>query len=404
VAHGFMTALSGSQINPPALPEVADFDMKIVVYSHSYLEPENQKNINALAAFSTVRVVLPRWGSVLVFQKYKFRTRNSWSDLFCTFQPIYLYRSQYLLKTITMGLHRFRPDIINVEYNPWSVMFLQVVISRTLFARHAKIVCTVKKNTFRRGNGFLGYMKDWLAKCSLRWVDHIIAASEMAARLLEIEFSYPSHKITVCHHLGVDTSLFKPIDSELTDIGNPIIIGYCGRFDADKGVSDLIEAVRRVKKQIAQPVVLKLLGVGTYGKSLDSQLEQEARKTDWIELLSAVPNTEVASFLQKIDIFVLPSRKLDDHQEHDAHALLEALASGVACIGTNSGIIPEILCDGSGLIVNPESPDELAKALIKLINRPEERQKLALLGRRKAESEFALKEVARKKILLFEEL
>jgi hypothetical protein len=25
VAHGFMTALSGSQIKPPALPEVADF-------------------------------------------------------------------------------------------------------------------------------------------------------------------------------------------------------------------------------------------------------------------------------------------------------------------------------------------------------------------------------------------
>lgn len=378
--------------------------MKIVVYSHSYLEPENQKNINALAAFSTARVVLPRWGSVLVFSEYKFRTRNSWSDLFCTFQPIYLYRSQYLLKTITMGLHRFKPDIINVEYNPWSVMFLQVVISRTLFARHAKLICTVKKNTYRRGNGFLGYMKDWLARCSLRWVDHIIAASELAARLLEIKFSYPSHKITVCHHLGVDTSLFKPRDSELTDVGNPIIIGYCGRFDADKGVSDLIEAVRRVKQQIAQPVVLKLLGVGTYGESLDLQLKQEARKTDWIELLSAVPNTEVASFLQKIDIFVLPSRKLDDHQEHDAHALLEALASGVASVGTNSGIIPEILGDGSGLIVNPESPDELAEALIKLISSREERQKLALLGRRKAESEFALKEVARKKILLFGEL
>jgi hypothetical protein len=29
VAHGFMTALSGSQIKPPALPEVADFILYI---------------------------------------------------------------------------------------------------------------------------------------------------------------------------------------------------------------------------------------------------------------------------------------------------------------------------------------------------------------------------------------
>jgi len=247
-------------------------------------------------------------------------------------------------------------------------------------------------------------VKDRLARCSLRWDDHIIAASEMAARLLETNFSYPSHKITVCHHLGVDTSLFKPRNFGLADVGNPVVIGYCGRFDAEKGVTDLIEGVRRVKQQIAQSVVLKLLGQGAYSESLDSQLTQEARKTDWIEVLPAVSNTEVAAFLQKLDIFVLPSRKLDDHQEHDAHALLEALASGVASVGTNSGIIPEILGDGTGLIVNPESPEELAAALIKLISSQKERRKLAIRGRRKAEREFSLKEIARKKNHIVREL
>ena len=111
--------------------------MKIAIFSHSYIDPENQKNIKALTAFSEIRAVLPRWGTVLVFSGAKFSTRSSWSDLFSTFQPIYLSKSQYLLKTITMGLHKFRPDIINVEYNPWSIMFLQIVITRALFYRHA---------------------------------------------------------------------------------------------------------------------------------------------------------------------------------------------------------------------------------------------------------------------------
>lgn len=375
--------------------------MKIAVYSHSYLEPENQKNIKALAAFSTVRVLLPSWGSVLLFLGYKFKIRNTWSDLFCPFQPIYVSKSQYLLKTITMGLHRFAPDIINIEYNPWSVMFLQVATSRTLFFRHTKIVCTVKKNTYRRKKGLFGYVKNWIARCSLRWTDHIIAASEMAARLLEIEFSYPSHKITVCHHLGVDISLFKPGDSKLADVGKPILIGYCGRFDAEKGVTDLIEAVRQVKQQIAQPIVLKLLGVGAYSESLDSQLAIEARETDWIEVLPAVPHAEVATFLQNLDIFVLPSRKVEDHEEHDAQALVEALASGIASIGTNSGIIPEIIGDGTGCLVNSACPEELAETIVKLIRRPNFRRELSQRGRKKAEAEFSLSVIAKKKLTIF---
>lgn len=375
--------------------------MKIVVYSHSYLDPENQKNIKALAAFSTVRALIPSWGAVLLFSGCKFKTHIAWSDLFCPFQPIYVSKSQYLLKTITMGLNRFKPDIINVEYNPWSAMFLQVVISRTLFFRHTKIVCTVKKNTYRRKKGILGFVKDWIAHYSLKWTDHVIAVSEMAARLLEIEFCYPSHNITVCNQLGVDTSLFKPRDSKLDEVGKPISIGYCGRFDAEKGVADLIEAVRLVKQQIAQPIALKLLGVGAYSESLDSQLAREAREADWIEVLSAVPHEDVPAFFQKLDIFVLPSRKLKDHEEHDAQALVEALASGIASIGTNSGIIPEIISDGTGCLVNSACPEELADTIIKLIRRPNFRCELSQRGRKKAEDEFSLSVIAKKKLTIF---
>jgi glycosyltransferase involved in cell wall biosynthesis len=187
----------------------------------------------------------------------------------------------------------------------------------------------------------------------------------------------------------------------LTDVKSPIIIGYCGRFDADKGVTDLIDAVRRVKQQIAQPIVLKLLGVGAYSGSLDSQLAKEAKETDWIKVLPAVPHAEVASFFQKLDIFVLPSRKLKDHEEHDAQALLEALASGIASIGRNSGIIPEIIGDGTGCLVNSECSEELAGVIVQLIRRPNFRRELSQRGRKKAETEFSLAVIAKKKLTIF---
>lgn len=374
--------------------------MKIVLYSHSYLEPENQKNISSLAAFSDVRCALPNRGRVLIFSEYRFKTNQENAGLFCSLMPLYLSQSQYLLKSLISALRRYQPDIINVEYNPWSIMFLQAAVSRSLCCPKARLICTVKKNTYRK-RGLRGYLKDRLARYALRQVDHIIAVSGMVAQLLESEFSFPSSDVTVCPHLGVDVDLFKPKAAGFDDIKRSIVIGYCGRLDADKGVTDLVAAVRRIKQKISRPVLLRLLGCGAYSGKLDSQLARDQEKYPWLEILPPVPNAEVAAFLQELDIFALPSRILDDHQEHDAHALIEALATGVASVGTTSGIIPEILGEYAGCLVKPERPDELDAALVGLIENNEERRALALRGREKAVKEFALEVIARRKIDIF---
>ncbi|MCH9050398.1 MAG: glycosyltransferase, partial [Proteobacteria bacterium] len=94
---------------------------------------------------------------------------------------------------------------------------------------------------------------------------------------------------------------------------------------------------------------------------------------------------------------------LPDHEEHDAHALLEALATGVASIGARSGIIPEILGDGSGLLVEPGSPDSLAAALSTLAGDEILRDSLGRRGRKKAIESFSLEAIARRKIQVYED-
>lgn len=375
-----------------------DFKVKVAILSHSYLEPENRKNIFALSAYVTVRVILPRKWHVLIFHNYEFERSHFGRKFFIPFRPLYLSNAQYLLWTLSMGLRRFQPDVINIEYNPWSAMFFQVLVYRALFCPHAKIICTVKKNTYRRYRGWRSWLKNWLSRFSFKRVDHIIAASAMAARLYKHKFSVPTHRITSLHHLGVDTSLFVPVPVRQDETPSRVTIGYCGRFDVEKGITDLIAAVRLVKNRVTRPVVLRLLGDG----QLTRELEQQADNTDWLEILPPVGNAEVASFLQDLDIFVLPSRILEDHQEHDAHALIEALAVGVATIGTRSGIIPEIMGDGTGQLVSPEAPDELAAVLEKLVNDDRARKTLGMRGRKKAENEFALDVIAQQKIKIFQ--
>ena len=133
-------------------------------------------------------------------------------------------------------------------------------------------------------------------------------------------------------------------------------------------------------------------------------LERRAAHTSWLEILPPVRNAEVADFLHTLDIFVLPARILTDHQEHDAHALLEALAAGVATIGARSGIIPEILGDGTGVLVAPSATVELAAAVGELAEDEHLRQSLGARGRRKAEQEFSLDRTATDKLDVFREL
>ena len=372
--------------------------MKVTVLSHSYLEPENRKNMVALSNYASLCVILPSKGSVLIFRDYEFERSEFGRKLFMVFRPLHVTDGQYLLFTMNMGLRRFRPDVINVEYNPWSAMFFQVLVYRTLFCPHAKMICTIKKNTYRRYSGFRRLLKDWLSRFSLRRVDHIISGSDMVTQLYEQRFLVPAHRITKLHHLGVDTSLFVPAPIRQYEAETPVIIGYCGRFDIDKGVTDLIAAVCRVQEQKTRPVTLRLLGSG----SISRKIEEQAAVTPWLEIFAPVANAEVAHFLQGLDIFVLPSRILEDHQEHDAHALMEALAVGVATIGTRSGIIPEILGEGVGLLVNTEAPDELAAAIDKLVNDHRARKTLGMRGRKKAEIEFSLDVIAQRKSEIFQ--
>jgi glycosyltransferase involved in cell wall biosynthesis len=378
--------------------------MKVVIISHSYLEQENQKNILALDLYCEIKCLLPRKGFVLMFRDYAFQDGGNKKNIFFTYETFFLTRSQFLFKTLTMNFHKTKPDIINVEYNPWSLIFIQTFICKTIFSRKSKIICTVKKNTYQCRPGFYGWVKKWLTIHSLRYCDHIIAASGMAKTLLEQTLSVPEYMISTCHHLGVDIKLFKPNLDKRSKIKNKVIIGYAGRFDAEKGVMDLLDAVKKVRKNVSEMVELKLLGCGAYSEYLDAQLTKESAENSWLAVLPPIPNSEVAEFLKGIDVFVLPSRVVDDHQEHDAHVLLEALSAGVVCVGTRSGIIPEILGDGSGFLVSPEAPSELAELLTVLISEPEERHAKEERARRKAEREFSLDMIARKKVAIFNEV
>jgi glycosyltransferase involved in cell wall biosynthesis len=97
-----------------------------------------------------------------------------------------------------------------------------------------------------------------------------------------------------------------------------------------------------------------------------------------IKMFGSVGQHCLEQFFDGADLFVLASR-----YESYGMAYTEAIAHGLPVIGTTAGAIPETIPAGAGLLVPPDDQDALASALRCLIERPEERLKIAA-GARKA--------------------
>jgi glycosyltransferase involved in cell wall biosynthesis len=373
------------------LSDIRSRALRVDMLAHAYLEPEVRKNVVELAKRVDIQVIAPTHADNLVFRRLRFGGDDQGRALYRLFRPLYLFGAQYVLLSVSLGLRGRRPCVLHIDYDPWAVVFWQAVLCRALFSRGSRIVCGVKKNTYRAYPGLRGQLKRRVARAGARRVDRFMAASQMAQQMYVREFGISRCRLDVVTHMGVDTEVFSPAGVALG--GQELICGYTGRLHAMKGVLELVDSVERCRRG-GLALRLRLLGAGP----LAAELQERAAAVDWLDVLPPVPNAEVAVFLRTLDIFVLPSRVLDDHQEHDAHALLEALASGLPAIGTSSGIIPEILGDGTGLVIEPEDVAALSRAFRMLVEDSDLRAKLRRRGRAKAVREYALQEVAQRKI------
>ena len=370
---------------------------KALIVSHSYISAENQKNIVALSQSIDVRVAVPQSFKSRIFQTVEPTNEAQVLQIFRTF---HLPKSQFLLRPFDLNLSSSPASIINVEYDPWCTIFWQALIARNRNNPSAKLVCSVKSNTYTDYPGVIGKLKHYITERGVRAVDCFLACGEKVAQIYRQQFGVPSEKILTCYHLGVDTDLFSPAESPKQVDPRRFIVGYCGRFDEDKGVIQLVEAVRTCRGILKADVQFYLLGKGRLTNVIDAY---DSAHT-WIHRFDPVPHDAVPDFLRQLDVFVLPSRITPQKEEHDAHALAEALSVGLPCIGTDSGIIPELLQGGAGTVAAANSIDALVEALVRMFKDSALRVKLQTKARKRAIETLSIQAVAQKKAALFHRL
>jgi len=206
------------------------------------------------------------------------------------------------------------------------------------------------------------------------WGRRVIAISQQVKDHLRDDFKVDDEKIRLINN-GIDLERFKDIksfDLELIkkeiDLKDGFVVGSVGRLSDVKGHIYLIEAISNVAKEIPN-VNLLIVGEGKmFGqlKALSKQLNLEDR----VCFINSVMDTR--KVLSIMDVFAMPSLK-----EGLGLALMEAMASGLAVVGSDVGGIKTLIADGSnGLLVKPADPKDLGAAITSLLKNKEKRKVL----------------------------
>jgi len=196
-------------------------------------------------------------------------------------------------------------------------------------------------------------------------------------------------KSCVVNGSGVNTEFFAPGTSNPAYPGNGFKFLFIGRLLRDKGIFELIEAIRLVKKEFSSASLLLL------GKSDDSNPAAVSgiKIKEWSEtgLIKYFEETQdVRPFIKECDCVVLPS-----YREGLPRTLLEALSMEKPIIATAVPGCREIIKDGiNGFSIPAKNPFALAEAMKKMIMSTEEKRKeMGRAGRQQVVKDFNEKEV-----------
>lgn len=172
---------------------------------------------------------------------------------------------------------------------------------------------------------------------------------------------------------------------------------FMGRLHHQKGADVLVEASRLLVERGTADWTVRIVGDGPVRSHLEDLADQR-NLSAVVEFVGEVGNP--MSELDSADIFVLSSRT-----EGMSNALLEAMSRSKAVVATSIAGNAAVISHGeTGLLVPPEDPVALADALERLAKDPDEIGRLGRNARSHIEREYAISEIARRYLELYEAL
>ena len=195
---------------------------------------------------------------------------------------------------------------------------------------------------------------------------------------------------------GIDLNDFCPNESLRARDKFIITIGAT-RITARKGTNYLIEALGILAPKYPD-ILLRILGDGDEKNNL-IDLTKKMNLENFVQFLGRIPREETVSYYQEASLFVLPSLN-----EGMSNAMLEALASGLPILATETGGTEELVENGiNGFVIKMKDSKDLAEKIEMILKDEVLRNSMGKASRRKAET-MSWENVAQEYFELYKEI
>jgi glycosyltransferase involved in cell wall biosynthesis len=231
--------------------------------------------------------------------------------------------------------------------------------------------------------------------------DHILADSEATKSDLISLLDVPPAKVTVVHLAAAPA--FRPLPEVearrvVAQYGlEPGFLLFVGTMEPRKNLPGLLQAYRLLlnAEATAAPLVL----VGSKGWLYDEVFErvEVLHLTDQVCFLHNVPDADLPGLYNAASVLAMPS-----FYEGFGFPALEAMACGTPVVVASRASLPEVVGD-AGMLVNPEDPDDIASALIRVLTEPSLRDQMRERGLAQA-ARFTWERTARATLAVYQQV
>jgi len=355
--------------------------MRILMVSKACLVGSYQTKLEAIAGHNDVEltvIVPPRWEDPSGTVHLEKDHLNGYQLLV---EPLRFNGNYHLhyYPRLARRLREIRPDILHMDEEPYNLAtFLGL---RSAHQEGAKSLFFSWQNIERR----YPFPFHQMERKVLEWSDHAIVGN----RDSELVWRAKGYQgpIDVIPQFGISTKLFD--GRRTTDLQHSFNISWAGRrLVEEKGIDLLIKAVSGLEGVWT----LNIAGDGPEKSRLERLAEAEGI-AERVFFDGTIPSQQMASYLGRADVVILPSRTRENWKEQFGRVLVEAMASGAVVIGSDSGEIPNVIGD-AGLIFAEGDALDLRSKIARVMIDDQLRGGLSQAGRKRATEQFSQQSIA----------
>ena len=233
---------------------------------------------------------------------------------------------------------------------------------------------------------------------SLNQLDRVVSISDFTAREVVRAGVKKSPSVVPC---CVDTEVFTPTTTpELIRRSEILICGRMAVSERYKGHDVLFQSLTLAERLLGRALSMRVVGTGDDQSRLQ-QLAQTLGIGARVHFAGRVSLKDLVEAYQHCGVFCMPSR-LDRPDrgywtgEGFGIVYVEAAACGRPVLASAEGGAPETILPGqTGLLVDPRSPESVARAIADLLSDSSRAAEMGQRGRLLVETRFSRKELLR---------